>query len=296
MDDGSTDETPRILGAWARKDPRIRPVRTPPRGLVPALNLGIARAEGSLIARQDADDASHPERLAVQVRALGEHPEWDVVATRVTIFPEPARGLLRYQAWINALVAPAQIRRDLWIESPLPHPTVVMRREVLAGIGGYRDMGWPEDYDLWLRLAGSGRVLAKVDRVLYAWRDGPGRMSRRHAAYGAEAFRRCKAHHLSPVIAGRSVSIWGAGPFGRRFARALREEGVSVDRFVDVDPLKIGRRVQGSPVEDVSALADGPSPGRILLVCVGVHGARDLIRRRLAEWSFDEGSDYVVVA
>lgn len=296
VDDGSQDATDTILGRCARQDPRIRPLRTPPRGLVPALNLALQRSHGRLLARQDADDASHPERLAHQVAALQQHPQWDLVGTQVTIFPEPREGLHRYQSWVNSLLTPEQIRRDIWIESPIPHPTACMRRGALEKVGGYRDMGWPEDYDLWLRLHLRGMTLAKVPRILYAWRDTPDRLSRKHPMYSAEAFRRCKAHHLAPVLGDRQLWIWGAGPFGRRLGRALREEGLPVHRFVDIDPLKIGRRVQGAQVEEVSVLKEGPSPGRLLLVCVGVHGARDLIRRQLKDWDYAEGHDYLVVS
>lgn len=296
VDDGSTDATHSILGNLARSEPRFRILRTPPRGLVPALNLAVQLSTGRLLARQDADDASHPERLAEQVGALSAHPSWDLVATRVRIFPEPLQGLRRYESWVNSLVHPDDIRRDIWIESPLPHPTVVVRREVFESAGGYRDMGWPEDYDLWLRLHLEGKTLAKVPKILYAWRDSPDRLSRRHDMYSPEAFRRCKAHHLTSVVGDRRAWIWGAGPFGRRLARALREEGVPVDRFVDIDPLKVGRRVQNAPVEDVGLLADGPAGDRLLLVCVGAHGARDLIRRQLTDWKHVEERDYLVVS
>jgi glycosyltransferase involved in cell wall biosynthesis len=296
VDDGSQDATQTYLGSWARRDPRIRPFRTPPKGLVPALNLAAERSLGLFLARQDADDASHPERLAHQVAALTEHPEWDLVGSQVTIFPEPKEGLRRYQAWVNSLLTPEEIRRDIWIESPIPHPTAVVRRDVFEEAGGYRDMGWPEDYDLWLRLHLRGKTLAKVPKVLYAWRDAPDRLSRRHPMYSAEAFRRCKAHHLASVVGDRRIWIWGAGPFGRRLARALREEGIPIDRFVDIDPLKIGRRAQGAPVEDVSSLKADPEEGRLLLVCVGVHGARDLIRRQLTDWNYRDGRDYFVVS
>ncbi|MBD3337309.1 MAG: glycosyltransferase [Candidatus Eisenbacteria bacterium] len=296
VDDGSTDATAAVLGEWAAREPRLKPVRTPARGLVPALNLAAAQARGRYFLRQDADDASHPERFSAQVAALEENRSWDVVATRVTIFPEPDLGLRRYQEWINGLVDPEAIAREIWIESPLPHPTVAIRRAVFEESGGYRDMGWPEDYDLWLRLHGAGKTLAKIPEVLYAWRDSPERLSRTHSMYSAEAFRRCKAHHLRPLLEGREIWIWGAGPFGRRLARALRENGLPVDRFVDIDPLKVGRRVQGAPVEDTKILQSGPRADRMLLVCVGVHGARHLIRGELENWGHREDRDYLVVS
>src|ERR1700734_3315203 len=63
VDDGSTDETPRILDDFARRDGRVRIVRQDACGLVDALNRGLAEARAPLIARLDADDRALPERL-----------------------------------------------------------------------------------------------------------------------------------------------------------------------------------------------------------------------------------------
>src|SRR5262245_43626 len=75
IDDGSTDDTQAILLRTARIDPRVRVFRTEPRGLVHALNLGIAEARADLLARLDADDGAAPERLATQVRYLAGAPD-----------------------------------------------------------------------------------------------------------------------------------------------------------------------------------------------------------------------------
>lgn len=296
VNDGSQDATGRILRDWSHRDPRIRPFNTPPQGLIISLNFAASKARGRTFFRQDADDTSHPDRFQEQIQALLNHPEWDVIATGVTIFPEPAPGLSRYQNWINSVITPEEIARDIWIESPIPHPTVAMRRETFEEAGGYRDMGWPEDYDLWLRLHLQGKGFAKIPKVLYAWRDSPGRLSRTHDNYSAEAFRRCKAHHLSRILGDQKIWICGAGPFGRKLARALDDAGITIHGFLDIDRLRVGRMVQGARVEDLSILKGGPVAHQKLLVCVGVHGARDLIRRQLTEWNYRETTDYLIVS
>ena len=70
VDDGSTDATRAILAAWAQTDPRVRPVPMPHRGLIAALNHGLQRCSGEYIARMDADDRCHPERLQRQAALL----------------------------------------------------------------------------------------------------------------------------------------------------------------------------------------------------------------------------------
>lgn len=153
VDDGSTDSTPHILDSIAARDPRVRVIHTDRHGIIDALNTGIAECRGELIARMDADDISHPRRLAMQVALMDEHPEVSVCGTLVRMFPrwQLLGGLVRYEQWLNSLVTHEQIVRDIFVESPLAHPSVMMRRDELVAIGGYEEHGWPEDYDLWLR-------------------------------------------------------------------------------------------------------------------------------------------------
>src|SRR5438093_6818118 len=74
VDDGSTDRTPSILARFAGSRPDARVIRTPGLGVAGALVLAAREARGELLARQDDDDRSHPERLLRQVRFLETHP------------------------------------------------------------------------------------------------------------------------------------------------------------------------------------------------------------------------------
>lgn len=80
-------------------------------------------------------------------------------------------GYRAYQDWVDALSTPARIRREIFIESPLPHPTAVMRRGVFERLGGYRHVPWAEDYDLWLRAYTAGVSMGKPLGILLHWRD-----------------------------------------------------------------------------------------------------------------------------
>ena len=185
VDDGSTDRSSRILAAAAAADPRIRVTTTAPRGLVAALETARAEARAPLLARMDADDIARPDRLALQRRALSEHPDWGICGGHVRIFPAEGMsdGRARYQAWLNGLCDADSVERDLFVECPLAHPTWMMRADAVHAVGGYRDMGWPEDHDLLLRLRGAGWRLGVVPTVVHDWRDSPSRLSRTHPAY-----------------------------------------------------------------------------------------------------------------
>ena len=92
-------------------------------------------------------------------------------------------GALRYERWLNSLATPQAIERDLFVECPLAHPTFFLRADAVATAGGYRDRGWPEDYDLLLRLWRAGGRLGTVPEVLLHWRERAGRLSRTHPSY-----------------------------------------------------------------------------------------------------------------
>jgi glycosyltransferase involved in cell wall biosynthesis len=87
IDDGSTDGSTEALEAWADVDSRVRLIHQPPSGLIAALNAGLELCAAPLVARMDADDISHPQRLELQVRSLEENPAIGVISCRVRHFP-----------------------------------------------------------------------------------------------------------------------------------------------------------------------------------------------------------------
>jgi len=241
----------------------------------------------------DADDISHPDRFRLQRAYLDDHPEVGAVGSRVALFPRAALGpgWRRYQGWLNRLLTPADHARERFVESPLAHPSVMMRAEAAAAVGGYRERPWAEDYDLWLRLVEAGRGLAKVNRTLLAWRHHQTRLSINHPRYTPAAFLAARAHFLArtPALAGRGVHLWGAGPTGRKLARLLAAEGILTERFYEVDPAKIGRKTLGVPVVSWTALE--PAGRFPLVVAVGAPGARKRIRPETRARGYREGED-----
>jgi hypothetical protein len=183
---------------------------------------------------------------------------------------------------------------DRFVESPFVHPAVMFRRAEVVSLGGYRDMGWPEDYDLWLRLAEAGGRFARLAETLFFWRDRPERATRTMAAYSPEAFRACKLHHLHRgLLAGVDrVILAGAGKEGRAWRRTLEEAGIAVSLWVDVDPRKQGRVLHGAPV--VAPDRVSPADGR-LLITVGTRGAREGVRQWALGAGFVEGIDFFCV-
>jgi GT2 family glycosyltransferase len=296
VDDGSSDGTPDILADAARRDGRIRIVTRAGGGLVAALNAGLEECRAPLVARMDGDDISHPRRLEVQHAFMTAHPAVGLVASTFRHFPrhQVRMGMLAYEEWQNSLVSHAAITRDLFVESPFVHPGVMFRKAVVTAVGGYRETGWAEDYDLWLRLAAAGIRFARLPQTLFFWRERADRVTRTSPEYTAEAFRACKAHHLCQgFLRGRDqVILAGAGLEGRAWQRTLAREGVGVELWVDVDPKKIGRMLHGARVAGPDEVVPA---GRKMLITVGTRGARELVRNWAHGAGFREGEDFICV-
>jgi glycosyltransferase involved in cell wall biosynthesis len=302
VDDGSSDATPDILQAWAARDSRMHVLRQPHSGIIAALNAGLGACSATLVARMDADDRSHPQRLERQAAFLEAHPEIDVVSCQVAGFPAEGvrQGFAVYIDWLNALLSDADMRREMFVESPLPHPSVAFRKQAVLEAGGYQEQGWAEDYDLWLRLYLAGRHFAKLPEVLLDWREHPERLTRVDSRYSLENFLRCKAFYLTrgPLAERDAVIIWGAGMVGRRLGKQLARQGARLRAFIDIDPRKIGRTRRGLPILPPEELTEwwGRYSHPALLAAVGARGARALIRGRLEALGLREGLDWWSVA
>ncbi len=302
VDDGSTDESPDVLDAWADRDARVRVIEggTPgrPIGIPRALERARALARGSLLARMDADDVTPLDRFTRQTELLTRDPR--VALCGIGVRYEPRAGLTgggrAYERWINGLQGPEAIERDLFVECPIAHPTFMMRAGAVNRIGGYRDEGAPEDYDLVLRLWEAGVRFDKAPGDPHVWRDHERRASRRSPRYAIAAFQALKVEVLlrSHLRGARPCVVWGAGPTGKAFARLLRAGGGGSVTFVDLDPRKIGQRVHGSPVIAPDAL--GAPDGRFALASVAGETAREEIRAALTLRGWRETDDFVAVA
>jgi glycosyltransferase involved in cell wall biosynthesis len=149
IDDGSTDRTGEVVTAFTAADRRIKVVRPDGRGLVNALNTGVALARGTYIARMDADDVSLPERLALQVREMDDRPSLGVLGTRVQYIDASGRPV---GAW-DVPVGSQLVHWALAFGTPIAHPTVMMRRTALPTAPYRTSDPHAEDYDLWVRIS-----------------------------------------------------------------------------------------------------------------------------------------------
>jgi len=298
VDDGSTDDSPRAVERWRCRDSRFVLYRRPPEGLVAALNAGVRAAQGRVIVRMDADDVMSRWRLERTVPVLQSQSESVLLGTGVYPFPRRsvAEGMRHYVEWLNGQTSDSVMRRNMFIECVIAHPTLTARRETLLALGGYRDRGWPEDYDLVLRHYERGGRFAKVPEPLLMWRVHPAKRSWTHPSYCHDSFLELKFHFLERTLLRdrREVAVLGGGPTGRWWTARLLRAGVAVRAVYDLDPNRIGARLYGAPILHFMELARGDHP--YLVGAVGLRGARGAIVRVLEHKGFQAIEDYVFVA
>ena len=251
VDDGSSDRTPEIVAAFAREDSRVRLVEREHGGIVAALQTGLAHCRAPLIARFDADDLMARRRLERQRIALEQNPALTAVGCHVRLFPRARlrQRRLDYERWLCSMSTPEELEREAFVECPVAHPTLLIRRGTLLEFG-YRDRGWPEDYDLVLRLLQAGLRIGIVPHRLLHWRDSTSRLSRTSESYSIAAFVECKAEFLAAgfLAASERYLLWGFGDTGKALANALARRGKYPEAIIELHPGRIGQHILGAPV------------------------------------------------
>lgn len=302
IDDHSTDQAIQNLP----QDPRIRIIKSPQAGIVSALNTGLEHANYPFIARMDGDDIALPGRLYTQLKYLLDNSDIDICGTQVEIFKDHGKiddGYGHYQKWINQLNTHQEIVANFFVESPIPHPTAMLRTALLIELGAYQDTSWAEDYDLWCRAFTQNKRFGKPKvGPLLRWRDHSERSSRVHTRYSKNEFLKCKAKYLALHLGQRAINsceIWGTGPTGLKLHDYLQKRGIQTNRFVDANPKLQGGLKRDKPVFVISETITQQQVddiGDLIIVAVSTRGARDLIRNSLQSIQLLEMRDFILAA
>ena len=215
VDDGSTDATPTICAAAAAAEARVRVLSKPNSGISEALNLGLAEARGTWIARLDADDLMERDRLARQLAFLAAAPRLGGASSFYTVIDrdgrprQQVRPLPVNERQIEALFARGGTLR-------YTHPTVTYRRDLARALDGYRRALEPcEDADLFLRFYEAGRPILVQPEFLTRYRVHPAQITagRLHESFD-------KLHFIHDAFFRRR-----AGLPERGYAAFLEEQG-----------------------------------------------------------------------
>jgi glycosyltransferase involved in cell wall biosynthesis len=297
VNNNSTDNSFSIAQEFAKIDSRIRLLNETKQGVDHAMNCGLESSRGRFIARMDADDISHPERLEKQVRFLEENPETGLVGSFVKYVSHShgTGGFERFVQWANSFHSSEKIELYRFMEIPVVNPTIMIRRELFEKLGGCRQGDFPEDYEMQLRFLDAGVKMAKLPEPLLEWHDYSTRLTRTNERYTTEAFFRVKAEYFKKWSEQNNpfhpeIWVWGAGRKTRQRSRLLENEGLKIQGFIDI--------VKGKTTQKTSLhFSEIPDPGKIFIVpMVMKYGARELIRKNLLERDYTEGKDFIFLA
>lgn len=281
VDDGSTDSTAAILEQLAARDARVRVVRQPALGIVPALNRGIADARGIFVARMDADDVSLPNRFIDQLSFLERNPSVVLVGSSIELFQSASTVVTT----IEHPTEPSSVAARLEVANCIAHPTVFFRTDAVRDVGGYRSMfGHAEDYDLWLRLA-DGWKLANLPEPLLRYRVHPSQLTGRNlAAQAVSALasravaRRRRVEGAEPLLPQR-VDLAFARDLGVRDSEIAQEIVASALAW-SATMESLGLPNPGRPLRKAANALEGLE---------GTGSARALLARREAGLAFRAG-------
>jgi len=154
VDDGSTDSTRNIVGAY--QDPRIRFEPRPHKGRAKALNEAVSLARGRYVANMDADDVALPYRLELEVDFLRKNKDYGLVGTAKPIL---FNGPGKVTKMLSRPESDSELRRALKTYNPFFHSAVMYRREAWRAVGGYNEeIPCLIDYEFWIRIASRYKV------------------------------------------------------------------------------------------------------------------------------------------
>jgi len=297
VDDFSSDGSVKLLQSYY--DSRIRIIPGKSKGIVAALNTGLASCRSDYVARMDADDVMHVERLQKQYDVMCNDGGITLCATQAKKFPEEIiqAGYVEYMRWQNACLTMQDIQNQIYIESPFAHPSVMFRKARIIESGAYKDGEFPEDYELWLRLFHSGHKMMKLNDVLLDWRESDGRLSRTSSRYSDVAFEKLRADYLAKDarLQGRRIVFWGAGRKTRQRAQYVIDNGITPAAWIDIDPNKVGNVYCGAKTHAPDWLQTHDEKPFVLNY-VRNHGARGHCRYYLEAAGYVMGENYLDVA
>lgn len=167
--DNSTDNSLEIIKKIIGSSPNVslNLINSPRPGIVETLNHAIANAKSQLIVRLDQDDLMSIDRIQTQIQFLFSNLDVVLVGSQIAIFGERKISASRKYVYPETH---QKIVRKLPFTNCFAHPAVAFRKEVFTAVGGYRQkLDGCEDYDLWLRMVGKGKV-ANLSQQLTSYR------------------------------------------------------------------------------------------------------------------------------
>ena len=291
------EETLKVVEKLKLRYPEIKWVSEGNQGIAFALNKGILHCSGELIARLDADDEMLPGRISHQVKYFSNKPWLGVLGGKAVYDGDMSsyEGYFEYVKEINSIITEEDILDYRFIESPIAHPTAMIRKTVFEEFGNYNSGEVPEDYELWLRLISKGVRIHKTDFECVLWKDHASRASRNFSQYSEEAFDEVRLKYLAEHIKtlnleNRQLIAIGGGKKAKRKIHKLEELGLRFSGITDFVERKIDGKFFVS-WEDLKY-----NPGMFLISLVSSRKAWKEIDQILVLKGFKRNQDYLLTS
>lgn len=230
VDDHSSDNSYTLVSAFAEMDARIQIHKNHGEGIIKALSKALELARGRYVTRMDADDIMPEDRLRLLVNALENSPAQTVVTGLVAYFPKKglSEGYKVYENWLNEISLKQTFWHNIYRECVIASPNWMMRMADLQAVGGFKNLNYPEDYDLVLRWYAAGFRIKGIPQLTLYWREHSLRTSRNSELYSQQQFFKLKLQHFlqldySPA---RHLILWGTGVKAKLTATILLQKQV----------------------------------------------------------------------
>lgn len=203
IDDGSTDNSLSILDGYASKHSQIVLIKNEKNlGLTKSLNLGLKLAKGEYIARQDHDDISHAQRLEIEASYLDQNPDVLLVTGNLELIDSLGQSINHTKKFMEQKLIAWYL---LFYNVIGGHSLVMFRKEDVVALGGYCEaFPFGQDYQLWLRLVESGKLVILPDDLLQ-WRQHDMSISSKKESEQDALGLQCTQNSISQLI-GEDIS------------------------------------------------------------------------------------------
>ena len=294
VDDGSTDESYKIVEKFGESDSRIILLKNSGNGIIDALQLAFKHSKGNYITRMDSDDIMLPNKLEVLLNNLNTFGKKHVAIGLVEYFSDEGvgEGYKNYETWLNNLTETGTNYSEIYKECVIPSPCWMIHRNDFIACDGFNPKIYPEDYDLTFRFYKNNIKCIPCDTFVHKWRDYSTRTSRTHVHYAQNHFTELKIRHFLDIDYNKNkrLTIWGAGNKGKIIAKILLEKNIPFEWICD-NPKKIGKDIYGKELKAFQELAKIKNAQSIITVANKT--AQKEIRAFLKNLNMKPVEDYI---
>ncbi|MDG1840859.1 MAG: glycosyltransferase family 2 protein, partial [Crocinitomicaceae bacterium] len=244
VDDHSEDDSLDIIMSYS--DKRIQVFKNEGIGILPALQTAQKHATGKFITRMDADDVMPKDKLSFLLDALKQKGQGNVATGMVQYFGKEkvSEGYKKYENWINKVCTKNTFYEEIYRECVVASPNWMMHKEDFDLISGFKEIQYPEDYDLVFKWKKAGLQIHGIKQITHLWREHKNRTSRTNIHYQQASFFKLKTSHFLRENKNKNIVLLGAKKKGRIIAKILTSQNIKF-RWFEQDEKLIETKVMG---------------------------------------------------